>query len=69
MKREITSIDFGEWMRSKRRESGMSKKELGKRIGYHYNSITRFEEGCQFPPLDIAEAIVNALGAELIIRE
>ena len=63
------AVDFGTWMKAKRKEKKWSQERLGMKTGYHANSIRRFEQGCQFPPLDMAEKIINVLGAELIIND
>ena len=69
MKREITSIDFGDWMKLKRKEKHMTQMGLANVSGVHYNSIGRWERGEDYPTLDMAEQIVKALGAEIVIRE
>lgn len=69
MKREITSIDFGEWLREKRKEANLSQERFGEKVRFHNTSISRWERGDQFPPLDVAEYLVKFFGAELVIRE
>lgn len=69
MRREIDSIDFGKWIKAKRKEKGWNQLQLARQIPRHPNSITRYETGDDFPPLDVAEKIVSLLGAELVIRE
>ena len=66
---EITSLDFGQWMKETRKELGMSQKRLATKSFCHENSIGRWERGEQYPPLDEAEQIAKVLGAELVIRE
>ena len=69
MKREITSINFGDWVRMKRKEHNMYQTDLGAKIKCHGNSIGRWERGEDYPPLDIVEQIVKLFGAEIVIRE
>lgn len=67
--KETEIRDFGEWMKSKLKEKGISKKDYSKLINFHPNSLYRWEQGCQFPALDVAAQIATSLGAEIIIRE
>ena len=69
MKREITSIDFGEWMKLKRKEKGMFQRDLARAANVHENSIGRWERGEDYPTLDMVEEIVKVFGAEIVIRE
>lgn len=69
MKREISSIEFGQWMKEKRKFKFLSQEQLAKRVKCHETSIGRWERGEQSPPLDITERIVKTFGAELVIRE
>ena len=69
MRREITSIDFGEWMAKKRKGKGMRQRDLAKRTNCHETSIGRWERGEATPTLEQAEQIVKIFGAELIVRE
>lgn len=59
--------DFGLWMKTMRKNKHMNQSRLAKKLGVHYNSIIRWESGTQFPPLDMAEKIVEVLGSELVI--
>ena len=69
MRREITSIDFGEWIKEKRRAKGLKQYELAKMIPMNPGTLSRYVTGEVAPPLDIAEKICELLGAELVIRE
>lgn len=63
------SKDFGIWIRDKRLARGWSQERLGGKVGIHGNSIHRYETCCQFPPLDVAEAIINVLDGELVLND
>ena len=63
------SSDFCVWMKQRRKDKWMSQKRLAQKVGVHYNSIIRWETGTQFPPLDMAEKIVQVLGGVLTIGE
>ena len=69
MKREVTSIDFGEWVNSKRRAKHMFQRDLAKKVNCHETSIGRWERGEASPTLEQAEQIAKFFGAELVIRE
>ena len=69
MRREIKSIDFGEWMRDKRKAQKISQRKLSEYCFCHENSIGRWERGDDSPTLEQVEQIVKVLGAELVIRE
>lgn len=69
MKREITAIDFGQWIKEKRKAKGMLQGELSRMIPLNKNTLSRYETGDRLPPLDIAERICEILGAELVVRE
>ena len=69
MKREVTSIDFGEWVAKKRKGKGYLQRDLAKKVNCHETSIGRWERGEASPTLEQAEDIVKVFGAELIIRE
>ena len=69
MRREITSIDFGEWMCMKRKKLKWYQRDLAKRTQCHENSIGRWERGEGTPTLEQAEQIAKVFGAELVIRE
>lgn len=69
MTREKTNIDFGTWVRERRKEQKLLQCDLARKANCHTNSIGRWERGEDYPPLDKVEDIIKALGAELIIRE
>ena len=69
MRREITSIDFGEWVCMKRKQNKMYQRDLARVTQCHENSIGRWERGEGTPTLEQAEQIVKVFGAELVIRE
>ena len=69
MKHEIEINEFGEWVKKRRKEKGMRQNILAALVGRHANNISHIESGDAIPKIDVAEKIVKALGAELIIRE
>ena len=62
-------MDFGKWIKEKRREKYINQDQLADKVNCHASSIGRWERGDDFPKLDVAERIVKALGGELVIRE
>lgn len=69
MIREIVCRDFGAWMKEGREKKRLSQEELAKIVVCHTTTIGRWERNEAWPPLDYAERIVKALGAELVVRE
>ena len=69
MKREVNHVEFGDWVKEKRRQKGLKQYELAKMIPLNPGTLSRYVMGDVMPPLDIAEKICSILGAELIIRE
>lgn len=69
MIRETICRDFGAWMKEKRERKHLNQEALAKMIDCHANTIGRWERSEAWPPLDYAERIVTALGAELVVRE
>lgn len=69
MKREVMSVNFGMWVREKRRKAGLKQYELADMIPCNPNTLSRYVTGEKIPPLDVAERICEVLGAELVIKE
>ena len=69
MTQEKQNIDFGTWMKEKRREQKLHQDDLARKANCHTTSIGRWERGEDYPPLDKVEDIVKVFGAVLIIRE
>lgn len=69
MKREITSVEFGDWVKEKRRKAGMRQDVLAGMIPVNKNTLSRYVTGEKTPPLDVVEKICEIFGAELVIRE
>lgn len=65
---EITSFDFGIWMKSKRKERQLSQADLASMVNVHATSIGRWERGDDYPTLDKVEEIAKILGAKIFIR-
>ena len=63
------SRDFGLWLKQSREKKNMSRMSLAKKVNVHYNSILRWETGTQFPPLDMAERLIEVLGGRLILED
>lgn len=63
------SIDFGKWIREQRLSRGWSQERLANKVGLKGPSIMRYESGTQWPPLDVAEAIINVLGGKLELTD
>lgn len=61
------SEDFAAWMKRARLKKSMSQERLAKKVNVHINTIMRWENGKQYPPLDKAEEIINILGWELTV--
>ena len=69
MKHEIEINEFGEWVKKRRKAKGMKQNILAALVGRSENNISHIETSDSIPRIDVAERIVKALGAELIIRE
>lgn len=69
MRREIEVIDFEKWVTRKRKEKKYHQYELAEMIPCNERTLRNYINGKKSVPLDIAERIVNILGAELVIKE
>lgn len=69
IKAELTIDNFGKWMKEKRKFWGYTQEYLAKKIGFHVNTIRRYESDESSPTLEDAEGIIKVLGGELVIRE
>lgn len=69
IKTELTIDNFGKWMKEKRKFWGYTQEYLAKKIGFHVNTIRRYESDESSPTLEDAESIIKVLGGELVIRE
>ena len=69
MRREIENIDFGKWLRAKRREHHLSQTALANKLFLYQNSIGYWERGDKSPRLEEVERVVKFFGAELVIKE
>jgi transcriptional regulator with XRE-family HTH domain len=54
-------MNFGERLRKARLEKGLSKKDLGDKIGVHYAQIGRYENKGMVPAADVLAKIANVL--------
>ena len=69
MRQEIVNLDFGRWIKEKRRKAGLKQYELARMIPVNQNTLSRYETGEKLPPLDVVEKICEIFKAELLIRE
>jgi len=58
-------MDFGERTAKLRKEKGLSRDELGKKIGTSGPIVGRYERGAMKPSIEIASKIANALNVSL----
>ena len=68
MREEVVNIDFGQWVKEKRKAAGYNQHELARLIPIHENTLSRYETGDKSPALDVAERICEIFGAELLIK-
>lgn len=69
MKREVEWLDFGEWVKEKRRKMGYTQEQLARMVSVNKNTLSGYLKGYNRMPLDIAEKLCNVLDAELVVRE
>ncbi|MER8236985.1 helix-turn-helix transcriptional regulator [Streptomyces sp. NPDC094049] len=55
--------DFGRALKSWRRRSGLTQRQLGQIVGYHHSQISRLEAGLREPPPGLVHRLDTALGA------
>jgi transcriptional regulator with XRE-family HTH domain len=53
---------FGEFVRDKRLELGLSQVEFGEKCGFYQTYLSRIERGQANPTLNAMEVIANGLG-------
>lgn len=53
---------FGEFVRDKRLELGLSQVEFGEKCGFYQTYLSRIERGHANPTLNAMEVIANGLG-------
>lgn len=56
-------------IRTLRKSSGVSLRELEARTGMNYTYLSRIETGSISPGVDAVERMCEALGAELVIKK
>jgi len=54
-------IMFGEWLRQRRDELGLTRKEFARRVGCSISTLRKIEDGERHPSVQIAELIANCL--------
>ena len=69
MKREVQVIDFCEWVREKRKKKGYAQYTLAEYAGVNPNTLSNYMQGYSAMPLEVAERLCNALGADLVVKE
>lgn len=62
------SIQFGEFVKKKRRIMGLNQTDFAELIGATQHTISVWEQGNSTPPLDHAKYIIKVLGGELKIE-
>lgn len=55
------AIDFGEWLREKIDDSGMTYREIGRRAGFSHATISNIINGHRKPGIKFCRAIAKAL--------
>ncbi|MBD0710879.1 MULTISPECIES: helix-turn-helix domain-containing protein [unclassified Streptomyces] len=55
--------EFGRGLRSWRRRSGLTQRQLGLIVGYHHSQISRLEAGLREPPPGLVHRLDAVLGA------
>ena len=59
-------MDFKDYLKKKRKEAGITQKELAKRSGVSYSYLTKLEAGEQTnPTYEVLEALGKVLGGPL----
>lgn len=61
-------VEFGEFIRKRRKSMGLNQTELGNMFQLHQHTISEYELGHSFPYLDTAEYMIKRLGGELVIK-
>lgn len=56
---------FGEILREKRKEKGLSQSQVAKKLGISNHQVCRWEAGVHFPNLIIATSIADVLECTL----
>lgn len=57
--------NFGEQLKNKRKESGISQSDLANKLGVHSQTVSKWERGIMFPDVGQYGDIANALGMPL----
>lgn len=55
-------MDFADRLKQARKDSGMTQKELAKRVGMNYRLISRYEQGTMEPSVGRAIKMAEVLG-------
>lgn len=61
------NIDFGEFLRKKRRLKRMTQEDMAKFLGTNPQTISRWELGVTSPPMTWGTEIIHKLGGEIVI--
>ena len=69
MRREVESVDFGQWQKEQRKKHNMRQEDLAKLVNSNASAICQYEKGKMIPSIDVAENIAKVFGAEFVIRE
>lgn len=60
-------MTFGEWLRERRTERGISRAKLARLAGVHSNTIRGWECYGHTPNIQVAEWVCTALGVQYVI--
>ena len=61
--------NFGEQLKNRRKESGISQSELAERLGVHIQTVSKWERGIMLPDVGKFGDIAKALDLPLYKKE
>ena len=67
LERACNDNSIGELIKAKRLEKGLTLRELGDMVGTSGGAISRWESGKRIPTVDIFDAIMEALGSDVLV--
>lgn len=60
-------MTFGEYLKKKRRLLGLNQADFAEVLGLNQETVSRWEQGKNSPPIEKARELVSVLGGELKI--
>lgn len=69
MIRETHGIEFTDWVRKRCKEKHVKHYQLAREVYVNPNTLSGYLNEYNRMPIDIAERIVQVLGAEMVIKE